>query len=115
MKEENIIINKTLPGKLRGKIIKLYFKCKYPNVLVQVENIDHEVIWQGHLDQENKNVYPRKVIEIFDKTELEYFYMHPNTNDTNNLFIEITGLQEGQNIEMLKIVYDDKETVKVIQ
>ena len=112
IKIPNIIQNGSIKAQVKGKLLKLYFYNKYPEVNIQVENQDHEVIWQGFLDKEHFNIYPRKQIDILGQTKIEHFYLFPNTLDESNLFIRITGLKEGQKIEMIKVLYDDIQVIK---
>jgi len=107
IKKENIIEDGVISTQVKGKLIKFNFRCKYPNVMLRIENQDNEVLWQGSLDQEKLNIYPRKTIEILDTTKLENFYLFPDNVDGNNLFIRITGLEEGQRIDLIKVLYDD--------
>lgn len=106
IKKENIIENGMIQGNIQGELIKLYFYCKYPNVLVQVETQDREVIWQGNLNQEHLNIYPRKMINILDETKIEKYHLLPDSLDQNNLFIRITGLNEGERIDKMKVLYE---------
>jgi len=109
IKKDNIIQDGDISAQIKGKLIKFYFYNKYPAVMVQIENNDHEVIWQGNLDQEHMNIYPRKLISILDDTKIENYYLYPDSEDVNNLFIRITGLQEGQSINQIKVLYEDTQ------
>ena len=115
IKKENIIQDGVIDTQIKGKLIKFFFKCNYPNVLIQIENQDNEIIWSGFLDQPILNIYPRKIIEILDKTKLEHFYLFPNHNDLNNIFVKITGLEEGQKIDMIKVLYEDTNIINSTQ
>ena len=113
IKKENITQNGKISTQIKGKIIKFYFYNENPNVMLQIETEDKEVLFQGSLDQKHMNIYPRKSIQILDINILEHYYMFPNDLESNNLFIRITGLEEGQKINMVKVLYDDKQQIKV--
>lgn len=115
IKKENIIQDGVIDAQVKGKLIKFYFKCNYPNVLIQIENQDNEIIWGGFLDLPILNIYPRKIIDIVQKTKLEHFYLFPNHTDKTNLFIRITGLEEGQSIDMIKVLYEDTNIINSTQ
>lgn len=112
IKSENIKENTKISAYVKGKLIKCYFHCLYPNVNIQIENQDHEIILVWDLDQEHFNIYPRKTISLYGETKIEHFYLFPNNRDTNNIFIRILGLEEGQNINMIKILYEDLDLIK---
>lgn len=114
LKKENIIEDGVIQANIKGKLIKLYFNNKIPGVIIQLENQDHEIIWVGELNQEHLNIYPRKIIEILDETRMENYYLFPNNLDTNNIFMRITGIKEGESINMIKILYEDMQSTNTV-
>ena len=114
IKKEKLIQDGVMSTKVYGKLIKVYVRVEnpLPDVILKIFNQDSEIIAQLPIEQNVINLYPIKESVKGDSKLVDNYYLHPNDNESSNLFIQVIGLKEGQKIDMIKVLYDDTQHIK---
>lgn len=96
-------------GVIEGKILKVTTKTKteLPDVFIQIETEDNEILFAGFLTQKVINVYPIHETIKGDISKTDYYY------SMGNIHVRIVGMKEGDKIEEIKVLYEYEQIVRV--
>jgi len=111
IKEDNITSNIEKFVRCEGMILKINIKSKIPlpNVVVQIENEDNEILFMGMLENKNMNIYPIHEIVQGDIYKVDKFYSF------GDIGLKVSGLEEGQVIDSIKLFYEYTQIIMVSQ